>query len=242
MSLPAPITAHLVVVRHGESTNNAVERLTGWRDVELTARGRAQARAAGALLRARGLHFSVVFTSLLRRATESADLLMHELGHGGPERRASWRLNERHCGALHGLTKAEIYARFGAVLGRVYRRSWETAPPPAIEGGPDDPRADPRYRDAGAELPLTESMRDLWQRVHPVWTQIEPLLEAGQNVLVVGHGLALRALARSIEGSTEPALPAWKLASAAPRWYRFAHGGRIDAIEDLATSAAGPDE
>lgn len=238
-----PAAPELVLVRHGESTNNAVERFTGWRDIDLTARGREQARAAGRLLRARGTEFTAVFVSELRRAIATCDLLLEELGQAALARQRRWRLNERHCGAMQGLDKAETYAAFGEERARQWRRSWDVAPPPAVVGSADDPRTDPRYRDVQAELPLTESMHDLWRRLDIVWTgDLVPLLAAGGRVLVVGHGMALRALARSVEDLAEPALPPWKLASAAPRCYRFDAALRVVSIDSLAPATDTPDE
>lgn len=236
-------TSRLVVVRHGESTNNASGHFTGWRDIDLTERGREQARAAGALLAAHGLTFTVVYTSMLRRAIATADLLLEALGQPRLPRHERWQLNERHCGAMQGLTKDETYARFGAEAGREYRRSWHVPPPPAVAGSCDDPRTDARYRAAAGELPLTESMGDLWRRVDRLWhAELRPLLLRGERVLVVGHGMALRALAKSIEALPEPALPPWKLASAAPRCYRFAADLGVASIESLDNATAAPDE
>lgn len=241
MSLAA--ASQLVVVRHGESTNNASGHFTGWRDIDLTELGREQARAAGRLLAAHGIAFSVVYTSMLRRAIATADLLLAALGQAGLPRHERWQLNERHCGAMQGLTKDETYARFGVEQGREYRRSWDVPPPPAGAGSADDPRTDPRYRAFAAELPLSESMGDLWRRVDRLWqAELRPLLLRGERVLVVGHGMALRALAKSVEALPEPALPPWKLASAAPRCYRFGVDLGVAAIDSLDNATAAPDE
>lgn len=232
-----------MLVRHGESTGNAAGRFTGWRDADLTDRGRQQASAAGALLAARGFTFTAVFTSMLRRAIATADLMLAALGHPDLPRQERWRLNERHCGAMHGLTKAETYARYGEEQGRVYRRSWDIAPPPASVGGEDDPRVDPRYRQWRDELPLSESMGDLWRRVDRVWREdVAPLCAAGGRVLVVGHGMALRAFARSVEGLAAPELPPWKLGSAAPRCYELGPATKVLSVVDLMNAGDVPEE
>ncbi len=238
-----PAHAELIAVRHGESANNATGRFTGWRDVELTELGREQACAAGRLLRARGATFTTAYTSRLKRAIETADLLLREHGQVTLPRLQHWRLNERHCGAMQGMTKDETYAAFGLDAGRRFRRSWDEAPPAAAAGSPDDPRSDPLYREVVEELPRSESMGDLWARVDLLWrTELRPRLLQGERLLVVGHGMALRALGRSIEGLVEPALPPWKLASAAPRWYGLDAQLRVVAIIDLGGSAPVPGE
>jgi 2,3-bisphosphoglycerate-dependent phosphoglycerate mutase len=240
---PAP---QLVVVRHGESTANASEQFSGWRDVALTARGRQQASAAGAWLAERGVTFTVVYTSMLQRAVVTADLLLAALGQA-PPREARWQLNERHCGALQGLDRAAAKTRFGRELARTYRRSWTEPPPPVPAGSSDDPRTEPRYAGALTELPLGESMGDLWRRVDRCWQQeLLPRLQRGERLLVVGHGMALRALAKSIERLPEPALPPWKLASAAPRCYHLDAEQQVRSIESFApdgrnTDGAAPD-
>jgi len=232
----AAVHSQLVVVRHGESTNNVVERFTGWRDVELTARGREQARAAGQVLAARGVAFAAVFTSMLRRAIESADLMLLACGQTGVPRRADWRLNERHFGALQGMTKQESSAAFGAEQARHFRRAWDTPPPPAPAGSADDPRTDARYAAWRDELPLAECFRDLVGRVERWWhAELRPVLARGAAVLVVGHGQALRALGRAVEDSRAPALPSWRLQSARPRWYRLDARLQVLDVEDLGT-------
>ncbi|MGE3172056.1 MAG: 2,3-bisphosphoglycerate-dependent phosphoglycerate mutase [Planctomycetota bacterium] len=237
------VHAHLVLVRHGESTNNALGVFTGWRDIALTERGREQAVAAGRRLRATPLRFDAVFTSVLQRAVETAALLTAELAPPVPAPRALWRLNERHTGAMQGLTKSAAKRAFGSELARTYRRSWDTAPPPVAAGSADDPRGEPRYRELGDAAPRTEAMGDLAARVLPVWDdELRPLLAAGRSVLVVGHGMALRALARPVEGLAEPRLPDWKLASAAPRWYQLDATLRPLAILDLGVGDDAPDE
>ena len=236
-----PAHAELVLVRHGESTGNERGVFSGWRDLALTERGRAQATAAGRNLRARGLRFSHVFTSALRRAIDTCDLLLAACGQEALPRVRLWRLNERHCGAMHGLDKQQCQARWGEELARTYRRSWTVAPPPATVGSLDDPRADPRYQEVPDPLPLSESMGDLSARVLVAWQQhLRPLLTNGARVLVVGHGMALRALARPVELFELPELPPWKLA--APRWYRLDSSLRVASFTSIDTGSEIPDE
>lgn len=238
-----PAHAELVLVRHGESTGNESGVFSGWRDFGLTDRGRAQAGAAGHALRERGLRFTHAFTSRLRRAIDSCDLLLQACGQPELPRLSLWRLNERHCGAMHGIDKDECKRRYGAELARTYRRSFTVAPPPAEVGSIDDPRSDDRYRDVDDPLPLTESMGDLSARVLVAFREhIEPLLIRGARVLVVGHGMALRALARPVERFEQPELPPWKLASAAPRWYRLDQSLRVVSLVSIDTGSEIPDE
>ncbi len=235
--------AVLVFVRHGESTGNERGVFSGWRDLALTERGRMQSAAAGCALSQRGIEFTSVFTSELRRAVDTCELLLSAMGRGDMARTRSWRLNERHCGAMHGLDKQQCKDLWGDELARTYRRSWEQGPPPAVAGSVDDPRIDARYRGVTEPLPLTESMGQMSSRVMIAWEQlVRPSLTAGSRVLVVGHGMALRALGRPVEGLTAPALPEWKLASAAPRVYCLDAQLRPLSIESIDNGHSMPDE
>jgi 2,3-bisphosphoglycerate-dependent phosphoglycerate mutase len=233
----------LVLVRHGESQSNADGRFAGWRDVPLTERGRQQAQRCGQLLLAGGWSFDVAYTSMLRRAAETAELALAQLRPLLGECLVSWRLNERHTGQLQGLTKQEAKARFGRELARQYRRSWDQGPPAVESGSVDDPAVDPRYSDLGVELPRSEAMGDVARRIQPfVEEELLPRLRQGQHVILFGHGMALRALARPFEGIVAAALPAWKLASAAPRCYRFDSQLQVLTVEELLGSTDAPDE
>jgi len=235
--------AVLVFVRHGESTGNERGVFSGWRDLALTERGRMQASEAGRSLSQRGIEFTSVFTSELRRAVDTCELLLSAMDRGDMARTRSWRLNERHCGAMHGLDKQQCKDLWGDELARTYRRSWEQGPPPAPPGSVDDPRTDQRYRGVAEPLPLTESMGQMSARVMIAWEQlVRPSLTAGSRVLVVGHGMALRALGRPVEGLTTPALPEWKLASAAPRVYCLDSQLRPLSIESIDNGHSMPDE
>lgn len=191
----------LILLRHGESEWNLKNLFTGWTDVGLTARGREEARTAGRLMAEAGLVPDILFTSVLIRATETADLAIEEAGWGSLPTRRSWRLNERHYGALQGLDKKETAEKYGAEQVLAWRRSYDTRPP-ALE--PDDPRHpshDDRYADVDPDdLPATECLADVVDRMLPYWfDEIVPVLVAGQTPLVVAHGNSLRALVKHLD-------------------------------------------
>jgi len=192
----------IVFLRHGESDWNRENRFTGWTDVDLSAAGVEEARAAGRLLRAEGYAFDLAHTSVLKRAIRTLWLVLEEMDCCWLPVAKSWRLNERHYGALQGLNKAETAAKFGEARVLAWRRSYDT-PPPALE--PRDPRyegKDPRY--AGAGVPLTECLKDTVARVLPYWNaQIAPQVRAGRRVLVAAHGNSLRALIKHLDGVSD---------------------------------------
>jgi 2,3-bisphosphoglycerate-dependent phosphoglycerate mutase len=191
----------LVLLRHGESTWNKENRFTGWTDVDLTEKGREEARSAGQLLKAGGFGFDLVFTSVLKRAIRTSFIAQDELDQLWLPVERSWRLNERHYGALQGLNKAETAAKHGEEQVKIWRRAYAIAPPPLT---PEDPRhagRDPRYKDvAPALLPLTESLKDTVERFLPYWQDsIAPQIQAGRRLLVVAHGNSLRALVKYLD-------------------------------------------
>ncbi len=197
----------LVLLRHGQSLWNAENLFTGWYDVDLSAKGEEEARAAGGLLSAEdGPDLRVLHTSLLTRAIRTAELTLEVAGRSWLPVRRHWRLNERHYGALQGLDKKETATRHGAEQVKEWRRSYATPPPAVGRGDVHDPAGDPRYRDVPADaLPLTECLADVVARTVPYWEDaIVPdlLAEAprGGAVLVVAHGNSLRALRKHIEG------------------------------------------
>jgi 2,3-bisphosphoglycerate-dependent phosphoglycerate mutase len=189
----------LVLLRHGESDWNRENRFTGWTDVDLSAQGLAEARAGGKLLRSEGYAFDQAFTSVLKRAIRTLWIALDELDRLWLPVEKSWRLNERHYGALQGLNKAEMAAKFGEEQVLVWRRSYDI-PPPALST--DDQRyegKDPRY--AGVKVPLTECLKDTVARVVPYWEgTIAPAVRAGKRVLVAAHGNSLRALVKHLDG------------------------------------------
>jgi 2,3-bisphosphoglycerate-dependent phosphoglycerate mutase len=195
----------LVLIRHGESTWNKENRFTGWTDVDLSDKGREEARAAGQLLKHEGYAFDLVFTSLLKRAIRTSNIVLDELDQLWLPVQRSWRLNERHYGALQGLNKAETAAKHGDAQVKIWRRAYDIPPPPLT---PDDPRfagRDPRYKNlAAAELPLTESLKDTVARFLPYWHEsIGPAVRAGQRVLVAAHGNSLRAMVKYLDNVAE---------------------------------------
>jgi 2,3-bisphosphoglycerate-dependent phosphoglycerate mutase len=189
----------LVLLRHGESDWNRENRFTGWTDVDLSTQGVAEARAGGKLLKSEGYAFDQAFTSVLKRAIRTLWIALDELDRLWLPVEKSWRLNERHYGALQGLNKAEMAAKFGEQQVLVWRRSYDV-PPPAL--ATDDQRyegRDPRY--AGVKVPLTECLKDTVARVVPYWEgTIAPAVRAGKRVLVAAHGNSLRALVKHLDG------------------------------------------
>jgi 2,3-bisphosphoglycerate-dependent phosphoglycerate mutase len=195
----------IVFMRHGESTWNLDNRFTGWTDVDLTEKGIAEARQAGKLLLEAGLSFDLTYTSVLKRAIRTLWETLDEMDLMWLPVINSWRLNERHYGALQGLNKAETATRYGDKQVLVWRRSYDTPPPP-LEA--DDPRAsfnDPRYATLDrADIPLTECLKDTVARVMPVWNEsIAPAIRAGKRILISAHGNSLRALIKSLDGISD---------------------------------------
>ena len=211
----------LALVRHGQSTWNLENLFTGWTDVDLTDLGRAEAAEAGRLLAAEGVRFDRAHTSVLKRAIRTLWITLDGLDRMWIPVERSWRLNERHYGALQGLDKAQTVALHGAEQVKIWRRSYDI-PPPALER--DDrrhPRFDPRYQGlAEAELPATESLKDTLARVVPFWNaRIAPELRAGRHVLVVAHGNSLRALVKMLDGMSEAEIVEFNIPTGVPIIY-----------------------
>ncbi|WP_066094611.1 2,3-diphosphoglycerate-dependent phosphoglycerate mutase [Xanthomonas massiliensis] len=198
----------LVLLRHGQSQWNLANRFTGWVDVDLTDQGRAEAAAAGALMKAEGLQFDVAHTSVLRRAIHTQQGALAELEQDWIPVYKSWRLNERHYGALQGLDKAETAARHGEAQVKIWRRSYDVPPPPMPLDDPGHPVHDRRY--AGLDrraLPDTESLATTLERVLPYWHDaIAPQLKDGRTVLVTAHGNSLRALYKYLNRISDEAI------------------------------------
>ena len=196
----------LVLIRHGESTWNKENRFTGWTDVDLSEKGLEEAHKAGKLLKQEGYVFDQAFTSVLKRAIRTLWITLDEMDLMWIPVQRSWRLNERHYGALQGLNKAETAQKFGDQQVKIWRRSYDV-PPPALE--PADarhPGKDPRYQSLKAsELPLTECLKDTVARVLPFWNDsIAPAIKGGKRVLVAAHGNSLRALVKYLDTISEP--------------------------------------
>jgi len=195
----------VVLLRHGESDWNRENRFTGWTDVDLSDKGMAEARTAGELLKAEGYTFDRAFTSVLKRAIRTLWIVLDEMDLMWIPVERSWRLNERHYGALQGLDKAETAAKFGEAQVKIWRRSYDI-PPPALD--PDDPRVpgnDPRYRElAPSERPLTECLKDTVARFLPYWHgAIAPAITSGKRVLIAAHGNSIRALVKYLDDISE---------------------------------------
>jgi 2,3-bisphosphoglycerate-dependent phosphoglycerate mutase len=192
----------LVLLRHGESDWNRENRFTGWTDVDLSPRGLEEARAAGRLLKSDGFGFDLAFTSVLRRAIRTLWIALDELDQMWLPVEKSWRLNERHYGALQGLNKAETAAKFGEAQVLAWRRSYDVPPPPLEAHDPRYEAADPRY--ASIEVPRTECLKDTVARVLPYWeSSIAPAVRAGRRVLIAAHGNSLRALIKHLDGMSD---------------------------------------
>lgn len=213
----------LVMIRHGQSEWNLKNLFTGWTDVDLTEQGIAEARAGAGTLLDERLEFDVAFTSVLKRAIRTLWLMLDEMDAMWIPVERHWRLNERHYGALQGLDKAETTAKHGADQVKVWRRSYDIAPPPLTEDDDRHPRHDKRYRNVDpADLPATESLKTTLDRVRPYWdSRIVPALGEGKNVLVAAHGNSLRALVKMLEGISDDEITEFNIPTGAPRIYEF---------------------
>lgn len=210
----------LILVRHGQSQWNLENRFTGWWDVDLTAQGEDEARAAGALLKDRGMLPTMAFTSLQTRAIRTLHFALEAAGRLWVPEIKDWRLNERHYGGLTGLDKAETAAKHGEEQVKIWRRSFDTPPPVLEPGGAFDLAADPRY--AGIDIPSTESLKDTIARVLPYYeSAIAPALKAGETVLVAAHGNSLRALVKHLSGISDAEITGLEIPTGQPIVYEL---------------------
>ena len=210
----------LVLMRHGESSWNKENRFTGWVDVPLSDKGVQEAHAAGKLLKAAGLGFDQAYTSLLRRAISTLNLALDEMDLHWIQVQRSWRLNERHYGALQGLNKAETAAKHGDEQVKIWRRSFDIAPPPLPAWDPSWPGGDGRY--GPGEMPKTESLKDTIARALPFWHErIAPALREGKRVIVAAHGNSLRGLIKHLEGMSDKDIVDLELPTGAPILYQL---------------------
>jgi 2,3-bisphosphoglycerate-dependent phosphoglycerate mutase len=210
----------LVLLRHGESQWNRENRFTGWVDVDLSPKGIEEARAAGRLLCAEGYRFDLAFTSVLMRAIRTLWIALEELDLLWLPEEKHWRLNERHYGALQGLNKAEMAAKFGEEQVLIWRRSYDTPPPPLERSDPRHEGKDPRY--AGVEVPASESLKDTVARVIPYWNErIAPAMRAGKRVLIAAHGNSLRALIKHLDNVGEAELVGLNVPTGIPLVYEL---------------------
>ena len=211
----------LVLIRHGQSAWNLENRFTGWWDVDVTEKGVAEARAAGALMRDKGLDFACCFTSLQTRAIKTLNLALEEMQRLWLPVEKDWRLNERHYGGLTGLDKAETAAKHGDAQVKIWRRSFDVPPPPLEPGSPYDLSADRRY--AGIKVPATESLKDTIARVLPYWeSRIAPELRSGKRVLISAHGNSLRALVKHLSNIPDDEITGLEIPTGQPIVYDLA--------------------
>ncbi|GAA4324722.1 2,3-diphosphoglycerate-dependent phosphoglycerate mutase [Pigmentiphaga soli] len=213
----------LVLMRHGESQWNLENRFTGWTDVDLTEKGREEARKAGQLLKREGYEFDLAYTSVLRRAIRTLWIALDTMDAMYLPVRNSWRLNERHYGALQGLNKAETAAKFGEEQVLIWRRAYAIAPDPVPYDDERHPRFDRRYHDlAPSELPATECLKDTVARVVPYWQEtIAPSIKAGKRVLIAAHGNSLRALIKHVDGVSDEDIVKLNIPTGQPLVYEF---------------------
>ena len=191
----------IVLIRHGESTWNKENRFTGWTDVDLSEQGIQEATNAGKLLKSEGYVFDLAFTSVLKRAIRTLWITLDKLDQMWIPVERSWRLNERHYGALQGLNKAETAAKYGDEQVHIWRRSYDIQPPKLEKNDPRYPGNDPRYKNLSeSELPLTECLKDTVARFVPYWeNRIAPLVTEGQRIIIAAHGNSLRALVKYLD-------------------------------------------
>lgn len=211
----------LVLIRHGQSAWNLENRFTGWWDVDVTEKGAAEARAAGVLMREKGLDFDRCYTSLQTRAIKTLNLALEEMGRLWLPVEKDWRLNERHYGGLTGLDKAETAAKHGDDQVKIWRRSFDVPPPPLEAGSEYDLSKDRRY--AGIAVPATESLKDTIARVLPYWeARIAPDLTAGKRVLISAHGNSLRALVKHLSNIPDDEITGLEIPTGQPIVYELA--------------------
>ncbi len=213
----------IVLLRHGESIWNKENLFTGWTDVDLSEQGKAEAKRAGELLKAEGFTFDVAFTSVLKRAIRTLWIALDELDLMWIPVEYSWRLNERHYGALQGLNKAQTAAKYGDEQVLVWRRSYDIPPPPLEESDPRYPGTDPRYQGLSkAELPLTECLKDTVARFLPYWhEEIVPTIQSGKKVIIAAHGNSLRALVKYLDNISDQDIVSLNIPTGVPLVYEL---------------------
>jgi 2,3-bisphosphoglycerate-dependent phosphoglycerate mutase len=213
----------VVLLRHGESQWNLENRFTGWTDVDLTEKGEEEARQAGVLMRQEGFEFDVAYTSVLTRAVRTLWIALTEMNMVWIPIINSWRLNERHYGALQGLNKAETARKYGDEQVLIWRRSYDTQPPALTDDDPRYPGNDRRYSDmTREELPLTECLKDTVARFLPYWHgTIAPAIKSGKRVLIAAHGNSLRALVKYLDNISEEEIVGLNIPTGVPLVYEL---------------------
>ena len=213
----------LVIIRHGESEWNQKNLFTGWVDVELSDKGRAEAKHAGVLLREAGIDFDVCFTSYLRRAINTQQIILKEMDREWLPVIKSYKLNERHYGALSGLNKKETAEKYGDEQVHLWRRSFDVRPPMMEDSNPYNSRKNPAYRDVPTqEVPLCESLKDTIARTVPYYeSDIKPLIQAGKRVMIAAHGNSLRSLIKHFENISDDDIVRVEIPTGTPLVYEF---------------------
>ncbi|TFD30709.1 phosphoglyceromutase [Cryobacterium cryoconiti] len=213
---------NLILLRHGQSLWNQENLFTGWVDVRLSEQGAGEAKRAGELLAESGLLPDILHTSLLTRAIQTANIALEEADRLWIDVKRSWRLNERHYGALQGLDKAETLAKFGPEQFQLWRRSFDVPPPVLADDSPWSQAHDVRYANLGEDLPRTECLSDVVDRMLPYWeSDITPDLRAGKTVLVTAHGNSLRALVKHLDGISDADIAELNIPTGIPLVYRL---------------------
>ena len=213
----------LVLLRHGESQWNLENRFTGWTNVDLTEKGEAEARESGKLLKEEGFQFDVAHTSVLKRANRTMEICLDEMGEENILIKYSWRLNERHYGALQGLNKAETAKKYGDEQVLIWRRSYSTPPPQLDADDEQHPRFDERYSDLDPnDLPASECLKDTVDRFLPYWHEsIKPDIESGKRVFIVAHGNSLRALMKYLDSVSDEDIVGLNIPTGVPLVYEL---------------------
>jgi 2,3-bisphosphoglycerate-dependent phosphoglycerate mutase len=219
----------LVIIRHGESIWNLENRFTGWVDVDLSAKGVEEAKAAGLLLNSQNIDFDMTYTSLLKRAIKTHFLALEQMNKLWYPVTRSWRLNERHYGALQGLNKEDTAKKYGDEQVKIWRRSFDTLPPLLDASSDMNPKLDPRYSSLGAEAqPLGESLKITIARVIPLWNEeLAPRLKRGENILIVAHGNSLRGLVKHLKNMSDAEILELNIPTGKPWSFEFDESGTL---------------
>lgn len=213
----------LVLIRHGESVWNKENRFTGWKDVDLSEKGREEAQSAGELLKTEGFEFDLAYTSVLKRAIRTLNIILDEMDTMWLPVIKNWRLNERHYGNLQGLNKAETAAQYGDEQVHIWRRSYDIPPPPMDISDERNPRNDRRYNDlSDEEIPLTECLKDTVARFVPYWeTEIAPKIREGKRLIIAAHGNSLRALVKYLDNIADEEIVKLNIPTGVPLVYEL---------------------
>lgn len=216
------MTYTLILLRHGNSVWNQKNLFTGWVDVDLSEQGKTEAKRAGELLQESGLKPDVLFTSVLKRAINTAHIALDQIDRNWIPTQRSWRLNERHYGALQGMDKAQTLEQYGPEQFQIWRRSYDVPPPPIADDSEYSQAHDDRYLGLGDELPRTECLKDVLERMWPYWEhEIVPVLKSGKKVLITAHGNSLRALVKKLDEISDSEIAELNIPTGIPLLYKL---------------------